>query len=101
MKGGLTTNVNVMFVVMVCTLNLFLVHMITEPYSHDTQAQTPNPTNQTSLQSTSQPEISMLEKKIVQAQEVTVIVNQTTLSVSPQILQPLQKIQNETQNFNP
>jgi hypothetical protein len=43
----------------------------------------------------------MLEKKIVPAQETTVIVNQTTLSVSPQILQPLQEIQNETQNFNP
>lgn len=80
-----------MFVVMVCTHNLHLVHMITiEPYSHNVQAQAPSVTNQTSSQSTSQPEISMLEKKIVPAQETTVIVNQTTLSVSPQILQPLQ-----------
>jgi hypothetical protein len=87
---------------MVCTINLLLVHMITiEPYSHNTQAQTHSVTNQTSSQSTSQPEISMLVKKIVPAQETTVIVNQTTLSVSPQILQPLQEIQNETQNFNP
>jgi hypothetical protein len=102
MKRGLTTNVNVRLVVMVCTLNLLLVHMITiEPYSHNAQAQAPSVTNQTSSQSTSQPEISMLEKKIVPAQETTVIVNQTTLSVSPQILQPLQEIQNETQNFNP
>jgi hypothetical protein len=91
-----------MFVVMICTLNLLLVNMITiEPYSHNAQAQEPSATNQTSSQSISQPEISMLEKKIVPAQETTVIVNQTTISVSPQILQPLQEIQNETQNFNP
>lgn len=91
-----------MFVVMVCTFNLLLEHMITiEPYSHNAQAQASSVTNQTSSQSTSEPEISMLEKKIVPAQETNVIVNQTTLSVSPQILQPLQEIQNETQNFNP
>lgn len=91
-----------MFVVMVFTLNLHLGHMITiETYSHNAQAQAPSVTNQTSSQSTSQPEISMLEKKIVPAQETTVIVNQTTLSVSPQILQSLQEIQNETQNSNP
>jgi hypothetical protein len=63
MKRGLTTNVNVMFVVMVCTLNLHLVHMITiEPYSHNAQAQAPSVTNQTSSQSTSQPEIYAREK---------------------------------------
>jgi hypothetical protein len=81
---------------------LLLVHMIIiEPYSYNAQAEAPSATNQTSLQSTSQPEISILEKKIVPAQGTTVIVNQTTLSVSPQILQPLQELQNETQNFNP
>ena len=78
--------------------------MITiEPCSHNAQSfEAPSATNQTSSQSTNPAkEISILEKKIVPAQETTVIVNQKNLSVSPQILQPLQELQNETQNFNP
>jgi hypothetical protein len=51
------------------------VHIIIiEPYSYNAQAEAPSTTNQTSLQSTNQPEISILEKKIVPAQETTVIV---------------------------
>lgn len=100
MKKGLT--INIITIMLVCALNAFLVlTILTNHNNHSTFAQTPNGTNQTSSEITSQPEISVLEKMIVPAQKTTVTANQTTLSVSPQALRPVQDLENQTQTPNP
>ncbi len=62
-------------------------------YTLNVLAQASNGTNQTRSQSTSEPEINVLERIIVPAQKETVTANQTTMSVSPQVIH----LQNKTQ----
>jgi hypothetical protein len=52
---------------------------------------TPSP-NQTGAQVTGQPETTLLNKTTIPAQQTNVTVNQTTLPVRPQALQPLENL---------
>jgi hypothetical protein len=100
MKIGVTTNI--VIVVLVCTLNGILVHTIlNDYYNFSVLAQTSNGTIQTRTQPISKADISVVEKIIAPAQKTTVTVNQTTLYVSPQVLQSLQGILDKTRIPNP